>query len=74
MEDLCCKIRGRVVYTLKEPAKLERQEEFLKTRNTQKQVVEKSWPVASVSEHWERLSGGGVRMWAFLGADFSHWA
>lgn len=29
---------------------------------------------ASVSEHWERLSGGGVRMWAFLGADVSHWA
>ena len=36
MEHLCYGLRGRVAYTLKESAKLECQEEFLKIRNTQK--------------------------------------
>ena len=55
MEHLCYSLRGRVAYTLKEPAKLECQEEFLKMKNTQKQVVEKSRVFASVSERGERF-------------------
>lgn len=52
MEVLCCKIRHRDAYTLKEPVKLEYSEEFFNNQNTKKNPkcissCEKSCPCVS---------------------------